>query len=1066
MAIAEFDGEISISQIEKAIQAGDSENARAVFRAWLLSKVEDHLDGRSIGDLLAYFANSAAEHKDVAVVTLRCTEMQGLLPEPNAANRLMRSVVNLVEISNPSISGFCKVDVKSQTYEKYEGYIKVHKRIEDILSPLLNSYGDIEGLLSSRAEVLGSLKHSMVRYYCRPYNINEFRISIEALYGRIKGVSQVSDTFMMDVEACQRAIRDVRSVIDENFSFVSNIYIRKFIENVDLILDKYLDSMNGEFKSKIEKNYTGDTLKKRYPLHDVDREIRVVIPFRNPGPGSAINVKVTVVSDSNSVVVETIAKTIGNVSPGEFSISVNALVVEEVDSFGLMLEVEWGELGSHKIKSDVFQCVVSAQVGNIVWSELEYWSPYSTEVAEGEAFIGRRDKVRQLASKLLRSPMESFYLTGQKRIGKTSLVKAAAQFACANDGSCSLSYHYILWGEVAHADPEQSIKSLGESIEEYIFENLPDGVYFDSGDYSGSLAYLTKILKFCQKVSPSKKFIVIIDEFDEIHEELFLQGNLAATLFANLRAISREKNFCLSLVGGENMPYIMDRQGQKLNNFSRVDLSYFSRDTEWEDFELLVRYPSSSILTWHDEAISEIFNSTNGNPYFAKLVCSGVVHSAIMERDADITANEVGMSIDAKVSELGGNSFAHLWQDGIPKAVDEREPDILLRMRVFVAMARCLRKGIECTPTNIADNRASNTLLISEITPVLNDLTRRNILLEEDGVYSIGLPIFKSWLIDVGAKKLVSDSLSEEIAGTVLEVENSAIVLSSEVVELVKSWSTYRGMSICADDVRAWLEQVSSHREQRILFKLLRRTTVYTETYIRERLRSLHSTLLNLIPQYVRKSPRDRRNDIVVTYVDGAAKSGATYAALYAEENLISADMVTSREGFRGHIEKIKADRSISAVVIVDDIAATGKTLDDLIRGFSSENADILEGIPVKVFSIVTTASAQKKINAGLSKIENLDVEFRASEVLTNAQYAFPSDLSGWDDSDEYYYARSLCETLGARIYKRNPLGFGGLGLLVVFPSTVPNNSLPLLHSHSKMGPGESWRPLFPRPTN
>jgi hypothetical protein len=31
--------------------------------------------------------------------------------------------------------------------------------------------------------------------------------------------------------------------------------------------------------------------------------------------------------------------------------------------------------------------------------------------------------------------------------------------------------------------------------------------------------------------------------------------------FANLRALSRCRNVCVVLIGGENMPFIMDRQG-------------------------------------------------------------------------------------------------------------------------------------------------------------------------------------------------------------------------------------------------------------------------------------------------------------------------------------------------------------------------------------------------------------------------------------------------------------------------------------------------------------------------
>src|SRR5690606_20623393 len=103
-----------------------------------------------------------------------------------------------------------------------------------------------------------------------------------------------------------------------------------------------------------------------------------------------------------------------------------------------------------------------------------------------------------------------------------------------------------------------------------------------------------------------------------------------------LRSLSRKKNVCLILVGGENMPYVMDRQGQKLNNFARVNLSYFSRESEWVDFQSLVRTPTDGILRWHEDAISKVHQLSNGNPYFAKILCAGVFRAAVAERDTDV----------------------------------------------------------------------------------------------------------------------------------------------------------------------------------------------------------------------------------------------------------------------------------------------------------------------------------------------------------------------------------------------------------------------------------------------
>ena len=363
-----------------------------------------------------------------------------------------------------------------------------------------------------------------------------------------------------------------------------------------------------------------------------------------------------------------------------------------------------------------------------------------------------------------------------------------------------------------------------------------------------------RLANLAVQVVPNKRFLIILDEIDEIHEQLYLSGDLASTFFANLRALSRASNIGLVLVGGENMPYIMDRQGQRLNNFSRINLSYFDRGTEWNDFCLLVQKPTENILNWHEEAVSEVYNATSGNPYLRKIDLCRVFQKAVTERDADITVSEVRAAVEAEISTLGANSFVHLWQDGIPRAVDEREPEVLCRLRVLVALARCLRKNTEPTIDSIANNRATQALLDSEIGPVLNEFSRRGILKEENECFRLTLDIFRLWLVDVGAAQLVADGLSEEIADSILAQENADIIRSDEILELVKGWPTYCGRKIGTDEVRRWISQVPSKREQRILFHLLTRVRVYTEPAVREKLRNLHDICASLFRCLSRKS--------------------------------------------------------------------------------------------------------------------------------------------------------------------------------------------------------------------
>ena len=1057
--------EETFAELEAAITSKDIDKARAALRHWFsLRESSDEL-ASSIGEWLEFFAKSPNKYPDVASVATRCSCVQGLI-EPNSSNRIMRSMISLVEGALPELVKFLKIDPKEQTYLKYEALMKTQNIATQHLDPIRIQYGDLDGVVSARKTIIGALSHNGLKEYLRPFGLDEIRTNLESVLGRLNRVVQIEETLLDDVESCQRSIRSAAETSEKLGTFLARGCLTPFLQNVDVVLQQYLDQMKGRFSAKIALALGSDQLTKRYPLHEANREIRISVPFRNSGPGRAIDVRVTCQDSDDGIVIDSMTYQLGNVPSGKFEVIFNCLVAKSCQEINFVVSIAWGEIGTSRRQTDELWVQALAQSSDLDWGSLEYSSPYSTDVAEGDAFVGREDKVTQLAGKILRSPMEPFYITGQKRVGKTSLAMAAAEFAKNKASNCTLHSHYILWGSVADATPTGSLRRLGESIHEFIAADLPKDIEAPISDYAGSLSDLLRLAKIALQVVPDKRFLIILDEIDEIHEQLYLSGDLASTFFANLRALSRAKNIGIVLVGGENMPYIMDRQGQKLNNFSRINLSYFERGSEWNDFCLLVQKPTSGVLNWHEEAVAEVYNAASGNPYFAKLICASVFRKALIERDADITVSEVGAAVEAEISTLGSNSFVHLWQDGIHRSVDEREPEVLRRLRVLIALARCLRRHMEPTSDGIATNKATNALLDAEIRPVLNDFCRRGILREEKERFEPTLPIFRMWLVDVGAAQLVADGLSEEMADSFLARENAELIESAEILRLVDDWPTYCGRKVGTDEVRAWIDQVPSKRDQRILFQLLTRLRIYSEPAVREKLKGLHDILRKSLPVPIRKRLNERRVDILVTYVDGPAKSGASYAALYAEENGILASLVVAPESLlTKYNEQLASNKEVNAIVVVDDIAATGGTLAELLSHFVSEHRQIFEATKLRAFALLATPEAQTMILDKLKGFCDLDIDFRAAEMLSASDRAFPADLSGWDYGGRREKAESLCRDLGSRIYKKQPFGVGGLGLLVVFPTTVPNNTLPILHSPSR-NDDHPWRPLFPRPVN
>ncbi|MCF1485040.1 ATP-binding protein [Agrobacterium vitis] len=1063
---ARVDSQINIEQLIQRGAEGVPE-ARAALRGFLFLHTSEPGVSGSIGDALAALSRQGRKDAVAVVMVLRCLAVHDLLPQPNATNGIARYTVELCESTVPEIVSFLGIDKKSQTFEKFAKLELCHLRAVEILSPIRENYGDLEAVLSSRKEVLGSLNHGFIRTYCGHFKLNEVRSTIEVIFGRLKKVAALETSLLVDIEECNRAIEAAKDDFREMETFLTFEFLRPFLDNCQKVLDNFFRMQRARFETKIVWDRHTNELQKRYPLLDKDRSVQLVVPLKNIGPGLATDVTISVTSESDSVLLGGETAMLGNVLPGDFSFTTDAIVIEPCDRFSAIIQVDWGEIGSGQRKSELFEFRVLAQRGEVDWKTQEFTAPYSTEVAKGDNFYGRDDMVKQLAARLLRDPMESFFITGQKRVGKTSLALASAKYAASKSARFKLNYLYVLWGEIAHSDPAIALQQLGESIAEFITDKLPTGIEKATSQYQGSLAPLIKLSKLAYQVAPLERFVIIIDEFDEMHQELYLHGNLAETFFANLRALSRADNICLVFVGGENMPFVMDRQGQKLNNFARINLNYFSRESEWADFQLLVRGPTNGVLNWHEDAVSEVFNITRGNPYFAKIICAGVFRFAVTGRDSDVTATEVKQATESAISTLGANSFAHLWQDGISKAVGEREPDILRRMRVLVALARCMRRLTPTTASNIADNRSSVELSEAEIPAVLNDFLRRDVLVDRDHEYQLTLPIFQMWLVDVGLSQLIADKLSEELSNSIIAEENAALVKSCEIVELAGTWPTYRGMHVGTDEIRAWLQQVDSPRDQRLLFELLKRTKVLSETFIRERLRAAHAFIRPSLPEFVIRKRGARRFDVLLTYVDGEGKSGASYASMYAEENGIAAECVISRSDFSTRYDNhVSKHGQPAALIITDDIAATGDSLAKNIEVFIAENRTVLNNLIIRVVALTATSSAQHQIDKKLQAFDDLGIEFRCCEVINDANIAFPDGSDGWRTKEERERAKALCTDLGRHIYGGSPLGYGGLGLLIVFPTTVPNNSLPILHSFSRTGSSRSWRPLFPRVVN
>lgn len=1064
--------ETAISNYESGSEV-DPLPARLALRELLAFLSGAAETGTSITKTLA--ASRKVENKNarrIGVIIIRCLGVDGLMPNNSEEPGSELEMVDFVERSLPDFSKHLNLNGKRQTYEKYNEIRSFHSRLIEGIAYWRSAPQTIEGLLSNKEPILKCISANICKSYLEMFGIKSVASALNELFELLEMISRMDEEFHVAIEKMKVLTSAQRKYVEDHIHFLNggyySILLEKFVFAVSQIEEDSVES----FKCDLVPINTGPYIaSKKYPLHNAAQEILIRIPLRNSGPGIAKDVVVEFFEDPNSKISLNSILNIGNIRKGIFELAIEAIVLEPAIEAKFEFLISWREQNASVKRERTELCVIQAQREYINWSLLVYEEPYSTEVAEGEEFIGREKKLNSLLSRLLKPRMQSTYITGQKRVGKTSLARATISKLNEHVRGSGIRCHYVEWGDIAKPDSNDAVEALGRNIAMFLIEDVDPKIDISDFDFKGSISSLNEIANLLQRSNPEAKYLVVIDEFDEIHPEMYRYGQLAETFFSNLRTLSSKANMAFMLVGGENMPFVLNAQGDQLNKFVAESVDYFS-ETEYPDYEELVRRPTVDILTWSNASIRELFYITNGHPFYTKLVCSKVFEMAVHDRDAEVTDREVRVAVGELIETLESNSFAHLWRDSIQKTERAGESIILNRCRCLVALGVCVREGMKLTTENIYESRRYHILDRIQIVSLLNDFVRRNILLEESGVYTFRVPLFERWLTNKGIRVLIADLIGDEFASEKVLADEKLRVTESEIDSLARSWHPYRGQEITSEKIRHWLCQVAEIEEQRILFRLLKHVRFYSEIDIREKLRLAFEFLKPRIPVKVETVRNAQKKDILVSYIDGEGKSGQYYASKFSEEARIPVRCIIPADQFTSKATRYESndDVTVNAVVFVDDIAASGNSLSANLKKFISDNEVYIRerSLLLLVVVLVATDKGDSKISREVSKYreEGFNIEFRVCEALDSKHTAFKDGEFGiWSDETECHKARALCRRLGSILSPRAPLGFLDSGLLVVFPDRCPNNSLPILHSYLK-SEKLNWQPLFERPLN
>lgn len=995
--------------------------------------------------------------RSLATVLIRLVGMDGFLsPQELQACRL--EIVGLVEGSLPDLTKgiFQSTD---QNHEKIDAIGRIHRAACDHLDQLIQPFASLHDLARRRQTIMQSMKHGRAKNYLNAFGYSAVLPLVDSVLGRVASIEnaeghrlQATMTHLIDDLPTQ--IRQC----EEIGTFVSTQYALPFLECVQSAATSMNEELAAGFACTISVPSAAREIEKKYPLHIEGSTIELSLVLNNDGPGVAQNVSTYCVVDHSEI--RNPETTLGTVEPGPFVVTIQVRLTQPLTSLQADVEVTWEVVGDPRTYRETFTTIIRGQRTDIDWARLASRQPYSLEVAYDEDFYGRKDILNRIVRRMTSEAMQSCYISGQKRVGKSSLARAVQATLASRNAIERYHVLYLECGEIMHASGEQTLAELGRQLEYHFSRELNRDTTWESMDYSSSLSPLNRLLDMLGRENANNRFVIIFDEFDEINESLYSYGELANTFFLNLRTLASKPNVAFVLVGAEKMPYVMSSQGERLNKFDRESLDSFDQETEWSDFASLVRDPLDGTITLHDRGLRKLYALTDGHPYFTKALCAQIYESALDSKDAEISDIDVEKSAQRLVGSLGINAFAHYWRDGTRGGTEEVEIASVRRCRTLVSWARTVRSRARPTREEI-ERHIYGGLRVDDLGGELDDLCRRGVFREEAGQYWPAVGLFGRWLSNGGFLRLVDGQVGDQLEEKRQRDEDSAFVRADEVVELVRRWPLYQGRRLTEDMLRAWIDQVETNVERRQLFKMLQNTRFVSDEHLLEGFEAAYRNMSRRLPVLMREKRSDRRQDVLVTFVGGVSKSGAHYAAQFAKASLITHANVVTAEKLASRLDPERAD-GIAAVVIVDDMIGTGNTLTSELERNQAVFDELGVGARMPLFVCVFSATSEGEAKVRRHLDRNFaDSDLEVYEPLDERHFAFGEGRGFWDTDSEKQMAKALATDLGARVDRRRPLGFRGQGLLLTFSRNCPNNSLPILFGSGKGT--RAWMPLFPR---
>ena len=349
---------------------------------------------------------------------------------------------------------------------------------------------------------------------------------------------------------------------------------------------------------------------------------------------------------------------------------------------------------------------------------------FGNPIREPERFIGRDRAIQQIVSRLLSSAHESTSVVGERRIGKTTLLKHLADpdvaegYGLAKKEFCLVYIDFQGLTDITpHRFWQRVLRLMGRAMPDS--DLLPEIEALRKKDAIDLFDLEDLFYLFDDE---GINIILLMDEFEFVTQN----PNFGSDFFGGLRALAIHCN--LSLVPATRRELVDLCHSEEIkgspffNIFATVVLRPFTIE---QAYELLKRYSSNTGFDFTPEEVTFITNLVGGYPIFTQI--GG--YYLFDGKQQGLEGNQLLEYVIESFREQADQHFTYYWSHSTDSE----------KITLLSAMALEMNKKAAPTEAKIKEMNARASLDI-------NELVKRGMMVKRGETVRVFSPVFEQWI--------------------------------------------------------------------------------------------------------------------------------------------------------------------------------------------------------------------------------------------------------------------------------------------------------------------------------